>query len=360
VALTLGTSSGGVGRHVRTLASACVAAGAHTSVYGPEATEQLFDFTSAGAQFEPVEIAADLSVARTRPVVLALSPLLRQADIVHAHGVRAGVTTALARGRAGVPLVVTWHNLPLVAGARGQVWRIAGRLLARRAAVSLVVSDDLGRQVRRWGGRDVRLAQVPAPHLQASRDALSVRAELGAEQRPLVLTVSRLGAQKGLPTLVAAAAALAGREPLPLFVIAGDGPEHAELARLAAETGAPVRLLGRRSDVADLLAAADLVVLPSVWEGSPLVAQEALAAGRPLVATGVGGVPGLVGDGAVLIPPADATALAAAIAQLLDQPDEARALASRGQARAATWPTAEEAAAAVLDVYASVLAPSSS
>ncbi len=80
--------------------------------------------------------------------------------------------------------------------------------------------------------------------------------------------------------------------------IAGDGPLRAMLTDQIAAADAPVHLLGRRSDIADLLAAADLVVLPSQWEARSLAAQEALLAGRPLVATAVGGLPKLLGAGA--------------------------------------------------------------
>ena len=111
-----------------------------------------------------------------------------------------------------------------------------------------------------------------------------------------------------------------------------------------------------RSDVADLLTAADLAVLPSHWEGSPLAAHEALQAGCPLVATAVGGVPALVGpDAAVLVPPGEPGALAGAIAGLLDDPAAAHALAQRGKARARRWPDAAGAAAHVLGIYAELL-----
>src|SRR5664279_3135952 len=140
-----------------------------------------------------------------------------------------------------------------------------------------------------------------------------VRAELGADGRPLVLCVARLHPQKGLGTLVAAAAAWRAREPVPLTVIAGSGPLEPVLRAQVEAAGLPVRLLGRRTDVADLLAAADVVVLPSRWEARALAAQEALRAGRPLVATAVGGLPALLGNAAVLVPPDDPAALAAAV-----------------------------------------------
>jgi glycosyltransferase involved in cell wall biosynthesis len=113
----------------------------------------------------------------------------------------------------------------------------------------------------------------------------------------------------------------------------------------------PVRLLGRRDDVADLLAAADVAVLPSRWEARSLLAQEALRLGVPLVATAVGGVPELVGDAAELVPHGDAVALAAAVSRLLSDPVRRAELAAAGRAQASTWQTEDETVAQVLSVY---------
>jgi glycosyltransferase involved in cell wall biosynthesis len=85
--------------------------------------------------------------------------------------------------------------------------------------------------------------------------------------------------------------------------------------------------------------------------GRSLTAQEALGAGRPLVATAVGGIPDLVRDGAVLVPPGDPAALGAAVRRLLDHPDQAAAVADRGRAVAATWPTVEDTVAQVRAVH---------
>lgn len=166
-----------------------------------------------------------------------------------------------------------------------------------------------------------------------------MRAALGVEpERPLLVTVARLAEQKGLPVLLDAARTWARRTPPPLVVVAGEGPLRGRLsARIAAE-GLPVRLLGDRGDVADLLAAADVFVLASVWEGQPLVVQEALRAGAPVVATDVGGVADLVGDAAVLVPAGDAAALAEGVARVLDDGALAERMRLRSRAAAAVLP----------------------
>jgi glycosyltransferase involved in cell wall biosynthesis len=199
---------------------------------------------------------------------------------------------------------------------------------------------------------------VAAPALpEPRRGAAAVRAELGIEpDRPMILSVGRLHPQKGYDVLIAAAARWRALSPPPLVVIAGSGPSYLDLAARTSAARAPVVLLGHRDDVADLLAAADVAVVTSVWEARQLFAQEALRTGTPLVATGVGGIPGLVGKAAVLVPAGDADAVADAVARMLADPALRAEYARRGVAQAATWPTLRDTVAQVLGVYAE-LAP---
>ena len=150
-----------------------------------------------------------------------------------------------------------------------------------------------------------------------------------------MVAVGRLHPQKGYDVLLDAVAGWASDDRLPttpLVAIAGDGPLHDHLAgRIRAER-LPVLLLGRRDDVADLLGAADVCVLPSRWEGTPLIAQEVLRAGRPLVATRTGGVPDLVGGAAELVPVGDAPALTDALVRVLTDPAHAAQLVEAGTA----------------------------
>ncbi|WP_322987254.1 glycosyltransferase [Phaeacidiphilus oryzae] len=177
--------------------------------------------------------------------------------------------------------------------------------------------------------------------------------------RPVVLAVGRLVPQKNFHLLLDAARGWREERdgvPRPLVVLAGDGQEDQELrARIEAE-GLPVRMLGYREDVPDLLAAADAVVLSSRWEARSLVAQEALRAGVPLVATAVGGVPELVGDAAVLVPCGDPGALSSAVSALLGDAGRRAALAAAGREQAATWPDEDATVALVLSVYDELVA----
>ena len=328
VLLVLATSAGGVGRHAQSLAAGLTGLGHSVVVAGPASTRAVFDLPA----YEVVEIGATPHPARDAVAAARLRALAREADVVHAHGLRAGARSVLVPCR----VVVTLHN-----AVSGRVAAVLERLVAHRARVVLAASQDLVDRARDVGGKDVRLAPVAAPRLEPTgRDP-----GLG---HPLVLAVGRLHPQKGYDTLLAALPAW----PEAVVAVAGDGPLAASLTAAAPS----VRWLGRRDDVADLLAAADVVVLPSVWEARSLTAQEALRAGRPLVATGVGGVPDLVQDGAVLVPPGAAPALAAAVRRLLDDPAHAADVAARGRAVAASWPTESDTVAQVAAVYAE-LAP---
>ncbi|MFR9779517.1 glycosyltransferase family 4 protein [Micromonospora sp. MS34] len=357
VALVLASSTGGVGQHIRSVTRGLTAAGASVLVCGPAATQDQFDFTGVGARFVPVEIPASPTPADARAVTALRRALAdNPVDVVHAHGLRAGLVAVLARPAA--PLVVTWHNAVLAGGLRGRLSRLAERIVARNVRVALGASDDLVERAAALGATDARLAPVAAPALPAPRRRrAAVRAEFGlAPDRPLIVSVGRLHPQKRYDVLIDAAARWRTRNPAPAVVIAGSGPAYLQLAARISAARAPVTLLGHRTDVADLLAGADLALVTSDWEARQLFAQEALSAGVPLVATAVGGLPELVGDAAVLVPAGDVDAVDAAVRDLLD--DEARRadLGRRGAARAATWPTEADTVTALADLYAE-LAP---
>jgi glycosyltransferase involved in cell wall biosynthesis len=127
------------------------------------------------------------------------------------------------------------------------------------------------------------------------------------------------------------------------------------LAAQVSEQRAPVILAGHRTDVPDLLAAADLAVVTSVWEARQLFAQEALRAGTPLVATAVGGLPELVDDAAVLIPPGDVDAVDEAVRALLDDRALRADYGRRGAERAAAWPSETDMLAQLGAVYDEVV-----
>ncbi|MER5398443.1 glycosyltransferase family 4 protein [Streptomyces sp. NPDC002599] len=348
----LGGGSAGSSAHVRSLAAGLVARGVRVTVCAPAEADRVYGFTGVGAHHVPVPRSSDPAS------VSALRAACADADLVHAHGIHAALRAVLALSGRRVPLVVTWHTRSEADGARAHVLRLLERRVARAAAVVLGTSSDLVDRARRRGARDARLAAValPAPRLpvepvEPDRFRHKARAELGSTDRPLLIAVGSLDRYRGYHTLLDASRAWCRLDPMPLLVIAGEGPLRAVLQRRIEDEELPVRLIGRREDVTELLAAADLVLLPSRWESRSVLAQEALHARVPLVATAVGGIPETVGDAAELVPYGNAKALADAVLRLLADPERREALREKGARQAATWPTEDETVAQVLSVY---------
>ncbi|MCL3861970.1 glycosyltransferase [Actinotalea sp. K2] len=351
----LGSSAGGVARHVGQISAALGPHGADVVVAGPRSVAS--DVTADHVTHVAVEIA-DRPAAADLVALRRLRALASGADVVHAHGLRAGALCVLAARtlRHRPRVVVTLHNLPVGGRAIRTVAGCLERVVARGSDVVLGVSGDLvARAVARGAPLALR-ALVPAPaRPRPGLGRLEVREGLGlTPEQHLVVTVARLAPQKGLDVL-ADAAALLGRAPggtEVVWVVAGDGPLEAELeARVEAE-GLGVRLLGRRQDVAELLSAADVVVSTAVWEGQPLVVQEALAVGASVVATDAGGTREVTGDtAAVLVPVGDAAAVAGAVAALLADPRARRELGRVALERAAELPDVDQVCDQLLSVY---------
>ena len=275
-----------------------------------------------------------------------LRVLARQADVVHAHGLRAGALAVLAARSLGgdrPAVVVTLHNLPVGGRSVRAIARGLEELVGRGADVVLGVSGDLVELARLRGARHTTRALVPAPPRPVpQRTAAQVRDELGVPRdAALLVTVARLAPQKGLDLLLDAAALLEAGPREVVWVVAGDGPLLGDLERQAADEALPVRFLGRRDDVADLVAAADVVVSTARWEGQPIAVQEALHLGAAVVATDVGGTHEVTGDAAELVPPRP-DALASAVRGLLADPERVAVLREAALARAATLPTLED------------------
>ncbi|MGW4822132.1 glycosyltransferase family 4 protein [Streptomyces sp. NPDC004227] len=352
----LGGGSAGSSAHVRSLAAGLVARGVRVTVCAPAEADRAYSFTGVGAQHVHVPRSSD-------PVsVAALRTVCADADLVHAHGLHASFRAVLALSGRGTPLVVTWHNHAHAEGARAHLMRLLERRVVRAATVVLGTTSELVDRARGRGARDARLAAVAVPRPAAGyehpdRPSSKVRAELGATDRPLLIAVASLDPGRGHELLLDAARAWRLLEPVPLLVVAGEGPLRAEFQRRIEDEELPVRLLGRRDDVGELLAAADLALLPRSWEARSVLAQEALHARVPLVAARTGGIPELVGDAAELVPDQDADAFTGAVIRLLGDPERREALRDMGARQAATWPTEDDTVAQVLSVYDELTRP---
>lgn len=264
--------------------------------------------------------------------------------IVHTHTSKPGMVGRLAATRVGVPGVIhTPHLFPfheesgrLAAAAYVRYERLAARWCHRIVTVSNFQRDwalRLG-----IGGPEQVISipnGVPTERTSTRRSRAEVMTELGIGKGFIILALGRLAPQKGIEYLVRAAPRIRQAVPDVRIMIVGDGPLERPLARLAAELGAEdtVRFLGFRRDVGELLAAADLVVLPSLWEGLSISLLEAMVAAKPIVTTSLGSNREVTDDGraARLVPPKDVEALAAAIVALAASPDEREVLGRMAQ-----------------------------
>lgn len=261
--------------------------------------------------------------------------------ILHSHKFGSNVWAALMARVARVPVFVahehTWSY-------EGQWLRrfLDRRLVSRAADVVLTVSEADRRRMIEIEGVDARkVSYLPSgvgPHAPTGRRR--VREELGIAPDALVVgTVCGLRPQKALDVLIRAAGPLVREAPGARVLILGEGPMRGELEELIGELGlgAAVSLLGAwpHEEVADFVESLDVAVSSSHFEGMPLAVMEFMAAGKPVVATAVGGVPDLIEDGVhgLLVPPGRPEALADALASLLRDPERGRALGEAARER---------------------------
>ena len=356
----LGSSAGGVARHVGQIALALTdsepGSRREVRVAGPTSVRDVVAPEGAPVGFTAVEIS-DRPGRGDAASIRTLRRLARGADVIHAHGLRAGALAVLAtRGLRGRPrVVVTLHNLPVGSRAVRAVSGVLERLVSRGADAVLGVSTDLVELARGRGATVTARALVPAPpRPDVTRSPAQVRADLGvSDDTRLVVTVGRLAPQKGLDTLCDAAAVLATRSASRrvVWVVAGDGPLRKQVQAAIDSRGLPVVLLGFRDDAPDLLAAADVVASTAVWEGQPIWLQEALGLGAAIVATDAGGTQEVTGDAAVLVPVGDSVALAQAVDGLLADDGRRRALSDAALARAAALPNVVDVVASLEALY---------
>jgi glycosyltransferase involved in cell wall biosynthesis len=280
--------------------------------------------------------------------VLRLATLLRRerVDVCHTHLFYPSLVGLLAGKLAGVPALVMTRHYSDYHTRINKRWHMSlDRLCIQLAHAVIAVSQHTADHMI-----DVERAPAQKVHtitngIDFTRVRLSVpdapqrlRQTFGGDSTYLVLVAARLHPEKGYTHLFRALAALRAQLDRPvLLLVAGRGPFEDAYRREVTALGCEdqVRFLGFREDVHDLMAAADLMVLPSLAEALGLVLPEALYLGTPVVATRVGGIPEIVNDGVdgVLVPPADSEALAQAIARLLLDPGRRRQMAGAGTAR---------------------------
>ena len=262
----------------------------------------------------------------------------KKIDVLHLHGYGATTFGRMAAAWRGLPVVLHEH-----ANLTSTPWfqKVADRLLARYTDIAIAVSKstaDFVITARLVDPEKVKVVYLGAPRDEFSRprpadEIEGVRAQLGIGSNDFAVgTVTRLHDSKGNSYLVEAARNVIDRKPHAKFFLVGEGPLRPSLEEQARRLGLGDRFVfvGFARDVAAVLSAFELSVFPSLWEGTPLTAFEALAAGKAIVATDADGLVDILTDGhdARIVPKRDAGALADAIISLMDRPDERARLAA--------------------------------
>ena len=260
-----------------------------------------------------------------------------QPDIVHLHTGRADWLGGLATRKLGLPAITTRRmDRPIKRNLRTRI--VYGSCVQR----AIAISHSVGRQLVAAGVPETMTRVIhsavdtDALHPVRGRDA--TRAGFGVSPDSVcLLAIAALVPRKGIDVLLCSVARLRDTGFKPVLWIAGDGPERTRLTRLAKRENIAdqVLFLGQRDDAADLLVASDIFVLPSRQEGLGVASLEAMALGRPVVASRVGGLAEVVDDGrsGLLVPPDDPEALGDAIARLLENPELRARLGAEGPRR---------------------------
>lgn len=265
----------------------------------------------------------------------------RKIDVIHTHNTEPFVNGTIGALMAGTPVVVhTDHARPFPDMFRHM---LSEHVLSYFARAMVGVSEHTTENLRRYEKIPERKLRTIINGIEGGKYAAdgkraAVREALGIASDALVIGfASRLAEQKGIPYLLEASVGLAARFPGLHVLIAGDGELDAEMRARASALGldGTVRFLGVRRDIAELLQAFDVFVLPSLWEGLPMVVLEAMAVGCPIVATAVGGVPDALEHdvSAWLVPPMDVPALETGLATLLSDADRRARFSSNARRR---------------------------
>jgi glycosyltransferase involved in cell wall biosynthesis len=260
-------------------------------------------------------------------------------DILHSHMLGSNIWGSLFGRAYRVPVIIAHEHNWSFSGERVRVW-IDRYLIGRFATRFVAVSNAQRALMTSVEGIPAhRIVVLPTAYIPSNQSSdTDIRSELGLpSDTPIVGTAAILRTEKALEVLIEAHVEVRRRVPDAHLVIAGEGGREEALRARALELGVAdrVHLIGRRFDVDALLRSFDVGAMSSDWEGMPLFVFECMAAGTPLVATDVGGLPEVVEDGRTgrLVPPRDPQALADAIAALLADPAQRAELAGAAASR---------------------------
>ena len=370
-------AAGGVRAHIRQVSQLLTKDGHQVLLAGPSNVISPAPGAVSGACLRTYQI--DIGARPSRADLKALRQLKQlaaTAQVIHAHGLRAGALAVLAAKRLPAAkrprVVVTLHNLPVGSAPTRLVGKALHLVVVKGADYVLTVSPDLLEKAKQLGLKAGEIAVVPAPargcvdcscmdhaaQPEISQDSAQssdagsgvgtgsgvgagssygASSAAGSGATPCVLTIARLAPQKGLDLLLEAAALIKQRGIDFTWLVAGDGPLKAQLNQQITAADLPVKLLGRREDIGALLAQADVVVQTSYWEGQPLTLREAMQAGCAIVATDVGGSAYTLAGCGQLVEP-QAGPIADAVVAVISDPKRRETLEAASRAAVAKIP----------------------
>ena len=284
-------------------------------------------------------------------------------DIIHTHTYLSALAATICRPVLNVPTIATLLGpLPLPRNRFLRFVDIIVRLVIGHQVVAIVAdSEELKRNLQRSYFRKDKLFTIPnavSSHFFSKETKNPLL--LSGVHRPTILFVGRISEEKGLPYLIEAFVKILDQVPEARLIIAGDGTGKPNICRRVFDLGIEesVEFAGivREQDLVTLYLNSDVYVLPSIYDAAPTSLLEAMATGRPIVATSVGGVPETIENerDALLVPPKNPTALAEAILRLLDDKELGSQLGSRARDKIETYRTWDKIGLRFLSLYEQV------
>lgn len=306
------------------------------------------------AQFIPHAARFDSSTVKKIRNVIENNAI----EIVHSHGYKSDFYGLWAVRKTGAGTVATCHGWP-GKNLSLEMYYALDKLILRRFDCLVPVSDRVQRILRAWGVSEQRIRYV-SNGVDTDRFCISPLDETAdSRTRKRVGVVARLSPEKGIPFLFRAIKGVLQEFPKTELCLIGDGPERSRLEALAAELGigANVSFWGTQTDMPGVYSKLDVFVLPSLYEGLPMALLEAMASGRPVIATKVGNIPEVLlrDRTGILVEPGDANALKDALLHYLRDPDTAREFGRNAMERIRADYSAKSMAQKYLEIYQSVL-----
>ncbi len=290
-------------------------------------------------------------------------------ELVHSQGARADFFTRIAGRLAGVPHILCTIQMPVenfdIGPLRKKIYRFIDWLSERYVERFIVVADTLKRVLVEWRGipaeRVVKIYNgIELDQYRPSAKQSNLRKQWGvSSEAPLIGTIGRLVWQKGFEYLIEATPAIIKAYPQAKILFVGDGPLSDKLVALSEELKVKDHVIftGFRSDVKEILSAIDLLAIPSLLEGFPMITLEAMAMARPIVATKIDGITEQITDGkdGILVPPRDPKSLAEAIIRVLSDKKSAEAMGLEARKKVEQEFSVERMVAETEKVYLSLM-----